>query len=181
METIDIVLKAVLELKEQVAVLSYKMDNLESMLASASTSAQTSTKKNDEKTEFNSEDQIEETAEEKLVRLYNQKKKENKSVSEDPEPVAEDFDLGEPEDPFEEKKNLSMSSEDLSAYIKSECKQAFPSDSSINEEYINQSLTESKKKDDVSSTTKATLEEVKKRIDGFANMNNLQYNINKHI
>ena len=177
METIDIVLKAVLELKEQVAVLSYKMDNLERMLASASTSAQTSTKKNDEKTEFNSEDQIEETAEEKLVRLYNQKKKENKSVSEDPEPEAEDFDLGElDDDPFEKKRN--MSSEDLSELIKSECMQAFPSDSSINEDYINQSLTE---KNNVSSSTRATLEEVKKRIDGFANMKNLQYNINKHI
>lgn len=179
METIDIVLKAVLELKEQVAVLSYKMDNLERMLALASTSAQTSTK-NDEKTEFNSEDQIEETAEEKLVRLYNQKKKENKSVSEDPEPEAEDFDLGElDDDPFEKKRD--MSSEDLSELIKSECMQAFPSDSSINEAYINKSLINGSKKEDVSSTTKATLEEVKKRVDEFMDMNKLQYNINKHI
>lgn len=178
MEKIDILLKAVLELKEQVTVLSYKMDNIENMLASSVHGLP----KEDGMVEPNSEDgydNTEETAEEKLVRLYNQKKKE--VVSEDPEPVAEDFDLGEPEDPFEEKKNLSMSSEDLSAYIKSECKQAFPSDSSINEEYINQSLTESKKKDDVSSTTKATLEEVKKRVDEFMDMNKLQYNINKHI
>ena len=74
-----------------------------------------------------------------------------------------------------------MSSEDLSELIKSECMQAFPSDSSINEDYINQSLINGSKKEDVSSTTNATLEEVKKRIDGFANMKNLQYNINKHI
>ena len=114
MEKIDILLKAVLELKEQVTVLSYKMDNIENMLVSSVHSLP----KEDGMVEPNSEDgydNTEETAEEKLVRLYNQKKKE--VVSEDPEPVAEDFDLGEPEDPFEEKKNLSMSSEDLSAYI----------------------------------------------------------------
>ena len=176
MEKIDILLKAVLELKEQVTVLSYKMDNIENMLASSVHSLP----KEDGMVEPNSEDgydNTEETAEEKLVRLYNQKKKE--VVSEDPEPVAEDFDLGEPEDPFEEKKNLS--SEDLSALIKAECQQAFPSDSSINEDYINQSLINGSKKEDVSSTTKATLEEVKKRVDEFMDMNKLQYNINKHI
>lgn len=178
METIDIVLKAVLELKEQVAVLSYKMDNLENMLANSS--FRVSQKREDITDPISVESNEQETAEEKLVRLYNQKKKENKSVSEDPEPEAEDFDLGElDDDPFEKKKN--MSSEDLSELIKSECMQAFPSDSSINEDYINQSLINGSKKEDVSSTTNATLEEVKKRIDGFANMKNLQYNINKHI
>ncbi|MBE6326528.1 MAG: hypothetical protein E7077_05625 [Bacteroidales bacterium] len=178
METIDIVLKAVLELKEQVAVLSYKMDNLENMLANSS--FRVSQKREDITDPIPVESNEQETAEEKLVRLYNQKKKENKSVSEDPEPEAEDFDLGElDDDPFEKKKN--MSSEDLSELIKSECMQAFPSDSSINEDYINQSLINGSKKEDVSSTTNATLEEVKKRIDGFANMKNLQYNINKHI
>lgn len=178
METIDIVLKAVLELKEQVAVLSYKMDNLENMLANSS--FRVSQKREDITDPIPVESNEQETAEEKLVRLYNLKKKENKSVSEDPEPEAEDFDLGElDDDPFEKKKN--MSSEDLSELIKSECMQAFPSDSSINEDYINQSLINGSKKEDVSSTTNATLEEVKKRIDGFANMKNLQYNINKHI
>lgn len=178
METIDIVLKAVLELKEQVAVLSYKMDNLENMLANSS--FRVSQKREDITDPIPVESNEQETAEEKLVRLYNQKKKENKSVSEDPEPEAEDFDFGElDDDPFEKKKN--MSSEDLSELIKSECMQAFPSDSSINEDYINQSLINGSKKEDVSSTTNATLEEVKKRIDGFANMKNLQYNINKHI
>ncbi len=178
METIDIVLKAVLELKEQVAVLSYKMDNLENMLANSS--FRVSQKREDITDPIPVESNEQETAEEKLVRLYNQKKKENKSVSEDPEPEAEDFDLGElDDDPFEKKKD--MSSEDLSELIKSECMQAFPSDSSINEDYINQSLINGSKKEDVSSTTNATLEEVKKRIDGFANMKNLQYNINKHI
>ncbi|MEE1084128.1 MAG: hypothetical protein UH850_10440 [Paludibacteraceae bacterium] len=178
METIDIVLKAVLELKEQVAVLSYKMDNLENMLANSS--FRVSQKREDITDPIPVESNEQETAEEKLVRLYNQKKKESKSVSEDPEPEAEDFDLGElDDDPFEKKKN--MSSEDLSELIKSECMQAFPSDSSINEDYINQSLINGSKKEDVSSTTNATLEEVKKRIDGFANMKNLQYNINKHI
>lgn len=178
METIDIVLKAVLELKEQVAVLSYKMDNLENMLANSS--FRVSQKREDITDSIPVESNEQETAEEKLVRLYNQKKKESKSVSEDPEPEAEDFDLGElDDDPFEKKKN--MSSEDLSELIKSECMQAFPSDSSINEDYINQSLINGSKKEDVSSTTNATLEEVKKRIDGFANMKNLQYNINKHI
>jgi len=135
METIDIVLKAVLELKEQVAVLSYKMDNLENMLANSS--FRVSQKREDITDPIPVESNEQETAEEKLVRLYNQKKKENKSVSEDPEPEAEDFDLGElDDDPFEKKKN--MSSEDLSELIKSECMQAFPSDSSINEDYINQ-------------------------------------------
>ena len=178
MEKIDIVLKAVLELKEQVTVLSYKMDNLENMLANSS--FRVSQKREDITDPIPVESNEQETAEEKLVRLYNQKKKENKSVSEDPEPEAEDFDLGElDDDPFEKKKN--MSSEDLSELIKSECMQAFPSDSSINEDYINQSLINGSKKEDVSSTTNATLEEVKKRIDGFANMKNLQYNINKHI
>ena len=178
METIDIVLKAVLELKEQVAVLSYKMDNLENMLANSS--FRVSQKREDITDPIPVESNEQETAEEKLVRLYNLKKKEDKSVSEDPEPEAEDFDLGElDDDPFEKKKN--MSSEDLSELIKSECMQAFPSDSSINEDYINQSLINGSKKEDVSSTTNATLEEVKKRIDGFANMKNLQYNINKHI
>ena len=178
METIDIVLKAVLELKEQVAVLSYKMDNLENMLANSS--FRVSQKREDITDPIPVESNEQETAEEKLVRLYNQKKKENKSVSEDPEPEAEDSDLGElDDDPFEKKKD--MSSEDLSELIKSECMQAFPSDSSINEDYINQSLINGSKKEDVSSTTNATLEEVKKRIDGFANMKNLQYNINKHI
>ena len=179
MEKIDILLKAVLELKEQVTVLSYKMDNIENLLASSVHSLP----KEDGMVEPNSEDgydNTEETAEEKLVRLYNQKKKENKSVSEDPEPEAEDFDLGElDDDPFEKKKN--MSSEDLSELIKSECMQAFPSDSSINEDYINQSLINGSKKEDVSSTTKATLEEVKKRVEEFMDMKNLQYNIDKHI
>ena len=178
METIDIVLKAVLELKEQVAVLSYKMDNLENMLANSS--FRVSQKREDITDPIPVESNEQETAEEKLVRLYNQKKKENKSVSEDPEPEAEDFDLGElDDDPFEKKQN--MSSEDLSELIKSECMQAFPSDSSINEDYINQSLINGSKKEDVSSTTNATLEEVKKRVDEFMDMNKLQYNINKHI
>lgn len=178
MEKIDIVLKAVLELKEQVAVLSYKMDNLENMLANSS--FRVSQKREDITDPIPVESNEQETAEEKLVRLYNQKKKENKSVSEDPEPEAEDFDLGElDDDPFEKKKN--MSSEDLSELIKSECMQAFPSDSSINEDYINQSLINGSKKEDVSSTTKATLEEVKKRVEEFMDMKNLQYNIDKHI
>ena len=93
METIDIVLKAVLELKEQVAVLSYKMDNLENMLANSS--FRVSQKREDITDPIPVESNEQETAEEKLVRLYNQKKKESKSVSEDPEPEAEDFDLGE--------------------------------------------------------------------------------------
>lgn len=178
MEKIDIVLKAVLELKEQVAVLSYKMDNLENMLANSS--FRVSQKREDITDPIPVESNEQETAEEKLVSLYNQKKKENKSVSEDPEPEAEDFDLGElDDDPFEKKKN--MSSEDLSELIKSECMQAFPSDSSINEDYINQSLINGSKKEDVSSTTKATLEEVKKRVEEFMDMKNLQYNIDKHI
>lgn len=178
METIDIVLKAVLELKEQVAVLSYKMDNLENMLTNSS--FRVSQKREDITDPIPIESNEQETAEEKLVRLYNQKKKENKSVSEAPEPEAEDFDLGElDDDPFEKKKD--MSSEDLSELIKSECMQAFPSDSSINEDNINQSLINGSKKEDVSSTTKATLEEVKKRVDEFMDMNKLQYNINKHI
>lgn len=176
METIDIVLKAVLELKEQVAVLSYKMDNLENMLANSS--FRVSQKREDITDPIPVESNEQETAEEKLVRLYNKRKKEK----EEAEPEEDDFILEDPfeqEDPFENKRNLS--SEDLSALIKAECQQAFPSDSSINEDYINQSLINGSKKEDVSSTTKATLEEVKKRVDEFMDMNKLQYNINKHI
>ncbi|MBP5524103.1 MAG: hypothetical protein J6Y11_00685 [Paludibacteraceae bacterium] len=179
METIDIVLKAVLELKEQVAVLSYKMDNLENMLANSS--FRVSQKREDITDPIPVESNEQETAEEKLVRLYNKRKKE-KEEAEPEEPEEDDFILEDPfeqEDPFENKRNLS--SEDLSALIKAECQQAFPSDSSINEDYINQSLINGSKKEDVSSTTKATLEEVKKRVDEFMDMNKLQYNINKHI
>ena len=74
MDKIDIVLKAVLELKEQVTVLSYKMDNLENMLANSS--FRVSQKREDITDPIPVESNEQETAEEKLVRLYNKRKKE---------------------------------------------------------------------------------------------------------
>lgn len=200
MDKIDILLKAVLELKEEMTILGYKIDNLESKVDkldlvqddlwddddSSSYNEPTTKVESDEYDRCLSEM---EKALEKTIDALQEEETEASSSKEDgdepqstDEPSPEEYEptIEDPSenDPFEEQEN-GMSSEELCKEIQAGSKEIFHNNK-VDIDKLKESISTSSKP--VSESALAAIEEIKKKQAELEKKeNSIQYDINNHI
>lgn len=196
MEKIDIVLKAVLELKEEVAVLGYKIDNLESKIDSLEIDGYDQYDDEDDSSSVIDETNEDSSIDEDMLRAvqatikkmdgeiltdeeesssseYDEESNEGDSTSSDDEPDPDKYEPTlvdqEPQnDPFEGQEP-GMSSEDLCEAIKNGIGS-----------FQNENKPEKKK--EITQSALDSIEELKKKQAALEKMSeSIQYDINNHL